>query len=212
VTSVILDTGPCLNFLAVNEGKLLYSVLGASNNRILVPQEVANEIVDKARESAKFSAAARRFEGLSREPKFAVLESKLDDVALIRAMRRVSPGKPPSELLAARRMKDLGEILVISHAIKLRDEGNTVSLVMDERIGRKLAIRHGFKPISTPRIMATAGSMGLLSYSDSRLIYEKLRASDGSRVMDDGLPHWKDSKLDDRSLYKQDREVLDAET
>jgi predicted nucleic acid-binding protein len=203
VTSVILDTGPCLNFLAIDQGKLLYRVLGSTNERILVPQEVANEIVDKARESAKFSSAARRFEGLSREPKFEILASNLDDVELIRAMQQVSPRKPPSELLARRRMKDLGEILVISHAIKLRGEGNTVNLVMDDREGRKLAMKHGFRPIRTTRIFATAGSMGLLTYSEAKSLYEKLRASDGSTVMDTGLPHWTDSQLDDRSLYRK---------
>lgn len=201
--SVILDTGPCLNFLAINQGRLLYQVLEIDTDQILVPREVADEISDKATDDRKFGPALRNFQGLSRERKFQILESDaINDPALVRAIKRVST-MPPSELLAKRRQKDRGEIMVVAHALKLRDDGYEVKLVIDDGDGRRLAKRFNFEPIRTTRIFALAGNLGLLDYSETKKLYEKLRPSNGGAVMDSGLPHWTNSGLADRRLFQR---------
>jgi predicted nucleic acid-binding protein len=203
VKLVILDTGPCLNFLSIDQGNLLCQVLSTDSTSLFIPREVATEIEDKSREQAKFSRAARVLPALVREGRISILESDAqNDVALVLAIKQVSPLLPAD--LLQRRRKDLGETMVIAHAIKLRAAGDEVRVVIDDGGGRTLAMNRGFvKPISTTRILATAASEGMLTYAAVKKIYERLRPSNGREPMDDGLRHWSDSGLDNRSLYRQ---------
>ena len=200
--SVILDTGPCLNFLAVNQGHLLRQVLEAKYDSLLVPREVATEISDKSAEVKKFARAAPIFSGMVRASIIEILESDAEnDAALVQAIKVVSK-LPPSQLLTRRR-KDLGETMVVAHAIKLRAAGYEVTLVIDDGGGRRLAAKHDFPTMGTVRILATAANMGLANRAEMKKIYERLRPSGGGEPMDDGLPHWQISGLDERRLYKQ---------
>lgn len=202
---VILDTGPSLNFLAVNQINLMHLTLAANHEDVLFPQEVATEIQDKSDESGKFAGTARIFSALVKEKKFRILESDvIADTELVKAMKDTST-VPLSQLLR-RRSKDLGEIMAVAHAIKLRNEGHTVTLVIDDGGGRKLARSKGFKAFySTPRILAMAGKQELISYAECRRIYERMRPSDGREPTDDGLPHWDNSGLNDRSLFTKSK-------
>ena len=201
MNSVILDTGPCLNFLSVGQGNLMHETLKIKYGQLYVPREVATEIADKSADSQKFAKASKIFGAFVRDSMIDVLESDAEnDFELVQAIREVSP-LPPAELLIRRR-KDLGEIMVVAHAIKLRDHGYNVRLVIDDRGGQALAERHGFEVVSTVRILATAASLGLVDYSDMKMIYERLRPSDGSEPMDDGLPHWDSTDLSNKRLYK----------
>jgi predicted nucleic acid-binding protein len=201
VSLVVLDTGPLLNFLSIGQGNLMHQVLGPRFERVLMPREVVNEIEDKSLEDSRFARANPVLGGMLRQGLFEVLESDADsDMALVTALKFVSR-LPPSALLV-RRAKDLGETLVVAHAIKLRDEGNTVILVIDDRGGQALAAKHKFRIMTTPRILATAASEGLVNRADMKKIYERLRPSNGSKPMDDGLPHWQNSGLDDKKLYR----------
>lgn len=180
----------------------MHETLSRDHGPLYVPREVATEISDKSADSQKFSKAVRVFDAFVRDSMIEVLESDAEnDLELVQAIRTVSP-LPPSELLVRRR-KDLGEIMVVAHAIKLRDHGHEVSLVVDDRGGRVLAKQHNFETISTVRILGTAASLGLIDYASMKKTYERLRPSNGSEPMDDGLPHWATSKLDDRRLYKK---------
>jgi hypothetical protein len=141
--------------------------------------------------------------GLVKDQKITILESDAqNDQALVQAIKTVTR-IPPADFLQRRR-KDLGETMVIAHAIKLRDEGYELTLVIDDGGGQRLAMRYGFpRPISTVRILGTAGSMGLLTYAETKKIYERLRPSNGGEPMDDGLPHWSVSGLAERKLYRR---------
>ena len=52
---VILDTGPCLNFISINQGNLMHAALSLDYDKLLVPREVANEIEDKSKDAGKFA-------------------------------------------------------------------------------------------------------------------------------------------------------------
>jgi predicted nucleic acid-binding protein len=201
VKPVILDTGPCLNFISIGEGNLMHAALAVDFDKLLVPREVANEIGDKSSEVPKFARADPLFKGLVRDSKIEILESDAhNDMALVKAIKLVSR-LPPSALLTKRR-KDLGETMVVAHAIKLREAGFEVTLVIDDGGGRGLAKAHGFAVIGTIRILGLAASKGLVPRAKMKGIYERLRPSNGAEPMDDGLPHWHDSGLGHRALYK----------
>ena len=94
---VILDTGPCLNFISIGHGNLMHDVLSLEHNRLLVPREVANEIGDKSSGVKKFARADRLFTGLVRDSKFEILESDAhNDEVLVRAIKLVSRLPPTS--------------------------------------------------------------------------------------------------------------------
>jgi predicted nucleic acid-binding protein len=202
VRSVVLDTGPCLNFLSIDQGNLLHEILSADPTRLLLPREVVQEIEDKAAEAAKFRRAGVVLPALIREGKFTVLESDWEnDSTLVKAIKNVSP-MPPAQLLQRRR-KDLGETMVLAHAVMLRAQGDDVDVVIDDKEGRARAQTCGFsRPISTVRVLATGGSRGLVTYAEVKRIYERLRPSDGSEPMDDGLMHWSDTPLSKREIYR----------
>lgn len=99
----------------------MHAALSEDYDRLLVPREVATEIGDKSGEVQKFKRADPLFKGLVRDSMIEILESDAEnDEALVRAIKLVSR-LPPSELLTRRR-KDLGEAMVVAHAIKLRDD------------------------------------------------------------------------------------------
>ena len=60
VQSVILDTGPCLNLISINQGNLMHAALSVDFDKQFVPREVTSEISDKSREGAKFDRADKR--------------------------------------------------------------------------------------------------------------------------------------------------------
>lgn len=180
----------------------MHAALSVDYDRLLVPREVATEMGDKSAEVKKFARAAPLFKGLVRDSMIEILESDAEaDEALVRAIKLVSR-LAPSELLTRRR-KDLGEKMVVAHAIKLRDEGCEVTLVIDDGGGQALAKEHGFATIGTIRILALAAFNGLVNRAEMKTIYERLRPSDGTEPLDDGLPHWTTSGLGNRRLYKK---------
>ncbi len=180
----------------------MHGVLSVKHDRLLVPREVANEIEDKSSGVKKFARAGRLFNGLVRDSKFEILESDAhNDEVLVRAIKLVSR-LPPTSLLTRRR-KDLGETMVVAHAIKLRDAGMEVTLVIDDQGGKVLAKTHGFETIGTIRILALAAKAGRADRSEIKKIYERLRPSNGAEPMDDGLPHWNNSGLNNKGLYQQ---------
>lgn len=201
MSSVILDTGPCLNFFAVGQGNLMHRALDVDFDRVLVPREVANEIEDKSGEDGRFARARSMFGGMSRQGLFEILESEESDEELFTAIKIVS-SRPPSELMV-RRTKNLGETMVIAHAIKLRRQGHTVTVVIDDGGGRRMAAKNGFEPIGTVRILGLAARNGLVTRAENKALYERLRPSAGAPALDDGLPHWSLTGLDKKELYRR---------
>ena len=179
----------------------MHRALDVDFERVLMPREVANEIEDKSAEDRRFARAKSMLGGMSRQGLFEILESDESDEALFAAIKVVS-SKPPSELMA-RRTKDLGETMVIAHAVKLRKQGHTVTVVIDDREGRALAEGNGFKPIGTVRILALAAANGFVTRAENRKLYERLRPSTGAPAIDDGLPHWSQTGLDKKELYRR---------
>ncbi|WP_137723894.1 hypothetical protein [Prescottella subtropica] len=131
-TRPIIDAGPALNFLAINKERLLFSVLG----QISTPETVEQEVLRYARSGTgtRFARVESVWNKLT--PKWIQVMS--DDVVpdLDAAVARIS-GLP----LVQRRgsAKDLGELMVIAHAVVAAEAGRQVTVIIDDQDGARTA-------------------------------------------------------------------------
>jgi len=104
----IIDAGPGLNFLSVNKERLLIAVLGPFS----APETVQDEVLRKSQQDDRFRAAAAVWRKLT--PRW--IQILPDDAApeLATVVQRIS-GLPMNE--RRRQAKDLGETMVIAHAV-----------------------------------------------------------------------------------------------
>ena len=108
----IIDAGPGLNFLSINKERLLIGVLGPLCTPETVQAEVLRNARQDARQDARFQAAARLWPKLT--PRWIQVLS--DDVTpeLAAVVGRLTQ-LPMAQRL--RQAKDLGETMVIAHAV-----------------------------------------------------------------------------------------------
>lgn len=128
----IMDAGPGLNFLSIHRERLLFSVLGP----LSIPEVVRDEILGKSRSDTRFVAA---------EPTLKKLPERLltvlsDDPTpeLSAAVQRIT-GVPLAQ--RARTRRDLGETMVIAHAVVAAESGGDAVVLIDEGQGSQIAAR-----------------------------------------------------------------------
>jgi hypothetical protein len=185
----IMDAGPGINFLSVNKERLLFSALGP----LSVPEAAEREILRKARQDQRFSAAERVWRKLPQ----SLMEVLSDDVAdeLSAAVHRIS-GAPFAERM--RSGKDLGETMVVAHAAVAAEAGAHVIVLIDDGGGCRVAaaearrlqrLQASGKPVGSIGLINTltvleraAGSEHLPDKDTMRDLYRRLR------TLDDGLP------------------------
>jgi hypothetical protein len=181
----IIDAGPALNFFSVNRERLLLATLGP----ISVPETVQDEVLRKARADARFHAAERVWRKLPAR----LLEILPDDATpeLAAVINRIT-GLPMAE--RARQGKDLGELMVIAHAVVAAETGQTATVLIDDGQGTRLAtseiqrldrLRQSGRPVGVVKLIGThtvleraAGSKHLPDRATMREIYGRLRACD----------------------------------
>ena len=96
----IMDAGPGINFLSVNKERLLFSTLGA----LSVPEAVETEILRKAAQDKRFSAAERVWKRLPERLMEVLSDDVTDELSRSCPTHQrcsVRPARPPG--------KDLGE-------------------------------------------------------------------------------------------------------
>ncbi|WP_197702403.1 PIN domain-containing protein [Corynebacterium suranareeae] len=121
-----MDAGPGLNFFSLNKERLLFQTLGP----ISIPETVKEEMLRKSKVDARFDAVERV---LGKIPNH-LLEVLADDETpqLARVVNRIA-GKPMVE--RRRSGKDLGELMVISHAVVKAESGASVTILIDDSEG-----------------------------------------------------------------------------
>lgn len=185
----VMDAGPGINFLSVNKERLLFSTLGA----LSVPEAVETEILRKAGQDRRFSAAERVWKRLPER----LMEVLSDDVTdeLSAAVQRISGVSFDQR---TRSGKDLGETMVIAHAAVAAEAGEHVIVLIDDGGGCRAAatearrlqrIHTNGKPVGSISLIHTvtvleraAGSEHLPDKNAMRDLYGRLR------MLDDGLP------------------------
>lgn len=186
----VIDAGPCLNFLAANQERLLLGTLG----QLCSPETVRDEVLRKAATDHRFAPAARTWRKL--EPKY--IEVLSDDVTpdLAVVVQRME-NLPMDERL--RDGRDLGETMVIAHAVVAAESGPSVTVLIDERRGAQVAaqearrlerLRAGGREVGSITVVSTltvlaraAGGKHLPDRAAMRAVYSRMRD------LDDGLPH-----------------------
>lgn len=185
----IIDAGPGLNFLSVNQQRLLIDVLG----RLSAPKTVQDEVLRKARQDARFRSAAVVWHKLT--PNWMQILSDDQTPELAAVVHRITQ-LPMEERL--KHPKDLGETMVIAHAVVAAEAGETVTVLIDDGAGARTAtseinrlrrLQASGRVVGSIRLVSTltvleraAGGQHVPDKTAMRGIYHRLR------VLDDGLP------------------------
>lgn len=176
---VVLDAGPSLNFCATSSQNLLLEVLKQVGH-VVTPDVVHDEVTRKAKDEGRFGPARRIWNGLVDHGHIETLNSRGNDDQLARAVDRVC-GVPLNQRL--KRSKDLGETLVVAHAIVMRNDGLRVVVMVDDRWGQELAAREHFPVLTTEGVLIQAVRMGQIGTKvEMRDRYERMRRCDDGLV------------------------------
>lgn len=181
----IIDAGPALNFLAINKERLLLATTGP----ISTPETVRNEVLSKSAKDRRFAQVERVWNKIPSR----LLDVLPDDPTpeLIAALGRISQ-QPWKQRLAT--AKDLGETMVVAHAVVQAEAGHQVTVIIDDQGGAALAtteirrldrLRKMGKPVGGIALVNTvtilekaAGGIYLPDKGSMREVYTKLRKND----------------------------------
>jgi hypothetical protein len=200
----IIDAGPGLNFLAANKERLLIGVLG----ELSAPETVRDEVFRKARQEERFRAAEKVWRKLAARWIQVLPDTPTPELAA--AVHRITR-QPIHERL--RQSKDLGETMVIAHAVVAAEAGRTVTVLIDDGAGARTAsaeikrlerlrssghVVGSLKLASTLTVLERAASGGkyIPDRAAMRDTYERLRE------LDDGLPPIEATRLLSAGLWK----------
>lgn len=191
----ILDAGPCLNFFATNTQNILVRVVGKG---FMVPETVRAEVQRRSQDhrDRRFERAWNVWMKLEANDWLEVLSDAVTP-DLVAAADAVLAGDFLEDRL--RRPKDLGEAMVVIHAVAFAMQGDDVTVVIDDGDGRRLAATQGRRMerlsaiqvaksaspygrvtlMSTVGIIASAVRAGVISdKGQMKRAYEQLRACD----------------------------------
>jgi hypothetical protein len=186
----IIDAGPGLNFLSINQERLLIGILGP----LSAPETVQREVLRKARTDDRFRAAANVWQKLA--PRWMHILSDDQTPELAAVVHRITR-QPMAQRL--KHPKDLGETMVIAHAVVAAESGKTVTVLIDDGPGAQIATAEinrlnrleagGRHTVGSIRLASTltvleraASGQHVPDKAIMRRIYQRLRG------LDDGLP------------------------
>ena len=192
----IIDAGPGLNFLSIHKERLLIATLGA----LSVPETVQSEVLRKSQQDDRFRAAAALWRKLS----IHWIQILPDDVTpeLATVVQRIS-GLPMDKRM--RRSKDLGETMVIAHAVVIAESGQSVTILIDDGHGAKVATS---EIVRLQRLLASGRPVGAITLASTLTVLARAAGSEHLpdreamrdtyarlRGLDDGLPPIEDTDL-----------------
>lgn len=157
----IIDAGPGLNFMSINKERLLIATLGP----LSAPETVQDEVFRKAREDNRFEAAATVWRKLT--PRWMQVLSDNATSGLEAVVTRIS-GLPMDQ--RRQRSKDLGETMVIAHAVVAAESGQSVIVLMDDGPGARIANSEMHR---LRRIGAGGGPVGAISIANTLTVQKR---------------------------------------
>jgi hypothetical protein len=185
----IIDAGPGLNFLSINKERLLICVLGP----LSAPEAVQDEVFRKSRQDERFQAAEKVWRKLT--PRWMQILPDDPTPELAAVVNRIT--RQPLEH-RLKHPKDLGETMVIAHSVVAAEAGDTVTVLIDDGPGARLAtseinrlqrLRASDPAVGSVRLASTltvlknaALKQHVPDKNVMRDIYQRLRG------LDDGLP------------------------
>lgn len=198
----IIDAGPSLNFFSANKERLLIGALGP----LSAPETVQAEVLRKSRDDERFRAAATVWRKLA--PHWIQILSDDETPELAAVVHRVTQ-QPMEERL--KHPKDLGETMVIAHAVVAAEADETVTVLIDDGPGARIAaseicrlqrLHSNGRAVGSIRLASTltvlaraAGGEHIPDKAAMRDIYKRLRD------LDDGLPPVETTNLLSSALW-----------
>jgi hypothetical protein len=185
----IIDAGPGLSFFSINKERLLIGTLGP----LSAPETVRDELLRKSRQDRRFHSAENVWQKLTPKWMQILPDEVTDELATV--VHRIG-GLPMQERL--KHPRDLGETMVIAHAVVAAETGDDVTVLIDDGPGAQIAtseinrlrrLQRGGQKVGTIRLVSTlmvleiaAGKQHLPDKAAMRDTYGRLR------TLDDGLP------------------------
>lgn len=185
----VIDAGPALNFFSVNKERLLVGVLG----QLCAPETVQEEVFRKSCQDERFRAAAVVWRKLTPTWMRVLSDDQTPELAAV--VHRITRQCMEQRL---KHPKDLGETMVIAHAVVAAEAGETVTILIDDGQGARTAtaeisrlrrLRADGRTVGSIRLVSTltvlelaAGGPHIPDKQTMRTIYTRLRG------LDDGLP------------------------
>ena len=202
----IIDAGPSLNFLSINRERLLIATMG----KLSAPESVQTEVFRKARQDLRFRPAEVTWRKLTPTYIEVLADDPTDELA--RVVNRITSQPMDARL---KQPKDLGETMVIAHAVVAAEAGADVVVLIDDGRGAQDATREIQRlrrlrdGRGTPGSITLANTLTVLTKAvamqhigdrgEMRDIYGLLRG------LDDGLPPIEKTGLLTTPLWKQSR-------
>lgn len=199
-----MDAGPGLNFFAAKKERLLFSAVGP----LCIPETVRNEIQAKASKDERFVRAGQ---ALARIPEKLLAVLPDDETSDLDQVVTRLAGKPMAERM--RFPRDLGETMVIAHAVTLAEAGSDITMLIDDGAGTMLAGGEQARLCRMKEQGAPVGSLSIISTvtvlercvrdghvedkGEMRKIYAQFRG------LDDGLPPIDKTRLLAKELWSQ---------
>lgn len=192
----IIDAGPGLNFFSINKERLLIGVLGP----LSAPETVQDEVFRKSQQDERFRSAAVVWRKLT--PRWIQVLSDDQTPELAAAVHRITRQSMEQRLKCP---KDLGETMVIAHAVVAAEAGEAVTVLIDDGLGTRTAtaeigrlrrLHADGRAVGSIRLVSTlavleraAGGEHIPDRSAMQTIYARLRG------LDDGLPPIEKTRL-----------------
>lgn len=189
MTRPIIDAGPSLNFFSLNEERLLFRTVGP----LSTPESVIGELQNRSRKDQRF----RQTPGVLRKLPESLWKIISDENTpqLLSVLNRIaaSPYAPSTN-----KGNNIGEIMVVSHAVVLAEAGLDTYVLIDDQGGQKLARHEGSRLARLALSSQSVGSLTCIStidvltracdqgFIESRQAAKALYAR--MKPLDDGLP------------------------
>lgn len=157
----ILDTGPSLNFFSIRKANLLIDVLKSVSGTLAMPEDVVQEVRDKAGEDARFAGSDRALDWALRQGHIVALNSRSGEDLLVDQSVSAILGMPFE--LRPSRAKDLGEMMVVAHARARMVRGERVIALIDDLGGQELARKRQVPFVTTLHVLRRAARLGLIA-------------------------------------------------
>ncbi|MEE2521544.1 hypothetical protein [Pseudarthrobacter sp. J47] len=198
----IIDAGPGLNFFSINQERLLLQILGP----LCAPETVRDEVLRKASQDSRFERAEAVWRKLG--PKWLEILSDANVPELNKAVTRISQIPMPQRM---RNSRDLGETMVIAHAVVMAESGHDITVLIDDGAGSGLAtiearrltmLREDGRDVGSLKLINTVTVLEkavtekhVTAKGELRTIYRRLRE------LDDGLLPIERTTLLPKSLW-----------
>ncbi len=175
---MILDTGPALNFMASGHHGVLFEVLETRTLGLQMPETVVEEVARRARNDSRFKKCPSVLNDLRANDLIEILADDIDSADLTKAVESICGIPLESRVQTS---KDLGEVLVMAHALVLRDKGLSPILLIDEWRAKEQAEGLGFTVVTTVGILVIAAQTNIVPKQRTmKRIYGEIVACDKS--------------------------------